>query len=194
MDTGTSLVFMPNAAFSALAAAIHAQVDQTTGMMFIDCATSLPTIALRLGGKDYAFAMEDLVANVTQVNSSAAAQAMGVEQGHLACMLPFMPGQDSSELGQDAPMIIVSRLLNSSEKTLTLTIVCICSSAIRSSSLTRPSLTTTTSAWALQLRLPHRTSRPCLMWSTLSSRKTSCLPLPPSRKSSLPLPLRQLRS
>ncbi|EIN12788.1 acid protease [Punctularia strigosozonata HHB-11173 SS5] len=107
MDTGTSLVSMPDDAFTALASALHAHIDKTTGTMWVNCSSTLPPVALRLGGKDYAFAVEDLVTEVQPVESSEMAQQVGLKQGSLACLLPFMAGQDTSELGQGTtPMII----------------------------------------------------------------------------------------
>ncbi|EIN12892.1 acid protease [Punctularia strigosozonata HHB-11173 SS5] len=106
MDTGTSLVVMPNASWSALADALDAKEDNTSGLLVADCSSELPTVALRIGGKDYNFAPEDLALGVIPINSSALAKAYDMKQGSIACLLPFAGGQESSELDETAPMII----------------------------------------------------------------------------------------
>ncbi|EIN04225.1 acid protease [Punctularia strigosozonata HHB-11173 SS5] len=104
MDTGTSLVVMPDAIFDALTTAMGAKVVQ--GAAFMLCDSVPANVSLRLGGKDYGFALEDLVLGAVPVNTTALSQQLGFPEGTLACLLPFSGGQSQSELGQTAPMII----------------------------------------------------------------------------------------
>jgi hypothetical protein len=111
MDTGTSLVVMPDDLRASLASALNAKEDANSGLLVADCSSDLPTVALRLGGKDFAITPEDLISAAVPVNSSALASAYGIKQGSIACLLPFAGGQASTEAEQTAPMIIVSLCL-----------------------------------------------------------------------------------
>jgi hypothetical protein len=106
MDTGSTIVTLPTTIFDAVAQAIKGTTDQN-GNLYVDCSSTLPDIALRIGGKDYAFAAEDLAMDVFPVNSTQLAQLTGVKQGNIACILPFVGGDGLSD-GQSAPMAIVS--------------------------------------------------------------------------------------
>jgi hypothetical protein len=155
MDTGSTIVTLPQSTFSALATTVNATVDDA-GNFIVDCSTTMPSIALRIGGKDYSFSMEELMLEVVPINSTALAQASGLQEGSLACVLPFTAGGDT-------PQAIVSHchpfLLNSS---LYLTLF---SSEMPSSSPGRLSTISATGRSVWPLPHLHHVSLPYRTWS-----------------------------
>ncbi|EIN12681.1 acid protease [Punctularia strigosozonata HHB-11173 SS5] len=105
MDTGTSLIVMPNATWQALATAIGAKPGP--GNLLVRNCTSLPVVALRIGGKDYSIATEDLVLDAIEINSQQLSDKYGFAQGTTACLLPFVGGQQSTEVNETAPLMIM---------------------------------------------------------------------------------------
>ena len=109
MDTGTSIIAMPDVVLREVATAMGAKSDSSGSSLAFDCTSGkLPTVAFRFGGNDFEIAAEDLVTIVLPVNDSTVARAFDVKMGALLCVIPFSGGQESSELDQQSPMIIVS--------------------------------------------------------------------------------------
>jgi hypothetical protein len=106
VDTGTTLVCFTHSLTKELAKMLGGHLDKY-GDLYVDCSSTIPTIALRLNGSDYEFSMEDLVIDVIPVNTTELSKQTGVREGRIACILPFTDFA-SDDLQGSPPKAIVS--------------------------------------------------------------------------------------